>query len=93
VPSMVYPASSSRDQFYTNSSALVEKGDNIRLQDVNLSYNVQRLGNTPMKHLRLYTFLTNPGFLWRANKLGLDPDYSGFLPVTPSISFGLKANF
>src|SRR5690606_14943196 len=38
VPAMIYPAAATRDEFYSNSSVLVERGDHIRLQDISLSY-------------------------------------------------------
>jgi hypothetical protein len=40
VPSFTYPTDSSRDQFYNQSSVNVEKGDNIRLQDARLAYDL-----------------------------------------------------
>ena len=43
--SMIYPipaAVSRRDEFYANSEIHVKKGDNIRLQDVRLSYDLPK---------------------------------------------------
>ncbi|MFC3157129.1 hypothetical protein ACFOEQ_00395 [Chryseobacterium arachidis] len=40
VPAMVYPGVNVADQYYLNSEVLVSKGDHIRLQDINLSYNL-----------------------------------------------------
>ena len=95
VPAMVYPAVFGRDEFYTNSSILVEKGDNIRLQNVNLSY---RLGGknlrSMVKDMELYTNAHNLGFIWRSTKSGVDPDFgSGYLPPSFDISFGIRTNF
>lgn len=95
VPSMVYPAVSGRDEFYAGSPVLIEKGDHIRLQDINLTYKLQGKNlKAPFKDLQLYTNAHNLGFIWRATKTGLDPDYSsGFLPPSYSLSFGLRTSF
>lgn len=96
VPSFIYPISNSnREAFYNSSAVLVEKGDHLRLQDINLSYAFgpnQLQGHLPFKTLQVYGYINNIGILWRANKAGLDPDYfSGGFPLPLSISFGLKA--
>lgn len=94
VPSMVYPTDFYRDQFYQLSQATVEKGDVVRLQDVNLTYTFSPgkfLGKT-LKNLQLYVYASNLPILWRANKLGIDPDYLT-LPPSVSVAFGIKAGF
>ena len=95
VPSMVYPADSYRDQFYNNSEVKVEKGDNIRLQDIRISYEFQMNSrhNKMIKGLQLFTYMNNVGIIWRANKKGIDPDYGFGLPSPHSYSLGFKANF
>ncbi|WP_164974157.1 SusC/RagA family TonB-linked outer membrane protein [Filimonas effusa] len=90
VPSMVYPAIANRDNFYYNSEVNVFKGDNIRLQDINLSYGLNTHSEW-LKSLNLYLYLNNVGILWKANKAGLDPDYG--VPPPKSIAIGLKATF
>ncbi len=95
VPSIIYPdANINRDNFYTSSQVLVERGDHIRLQDLSLAYNLSRLKkNWPLKNIQLYTYLNNIGILWRANRSGLDPDYfSGGYPLPFTISFGFKTS-
>ncbi|MBB6107812.1 TonB-linked outer membrane protein, SusC/RagA family [Mucilaginibacter lappiensis] len=93
VPSMVYPANSSRDVFYQYSDATVVKGDNIRLQDVSLNYTFDKrvYRNLPF-NIQVYLYANNIGILWRANKLNLDPDYPTGYPSPKSISLGVKAN-
>jgi len=100
VPSMTYPANSSRDEFYTYSQALIDKGDNIRLQDVRFSYefNKEALSHLPFKKLQIYIYANNLGLLWKANKDGLDPDFVGGYPTAlypnpRTVSFGLNASF
>ncbi|RZM24112.1 MAG: SusC/RagA family TonB-linked outer membrane protein, partial [Pedobacter sp.] len=96
VPSAVYPAESSRDEFYNMSDVLVEKGDHIRLAFVNLSYTFnerlsKRIG---LKRLQLTAGASNLGILWRANQLGIDPDYQiGAIPPSKTFSFGFRAGY
>lgn len=86
---------SSRDQIYQNSSALVEKGDNLRLQDISIIYKLQ---GSPIRKLfndiSFQLYANNMGVLWRSNKHGIDPDYPN-ASVLPSknISFGVKMGF
>lgn len=93
VPSMVYPAVSRRDNFYNNSATLIEKGDHIRLAYVALGYelNKQWLAKLPFSSLQLQANASNLGILWRANKLGIDPDYrENVLIPSPYYSFGIR---
>jgi TonB-linked SusC/RagA family outer membrane protein len=95
VPSLVYPADYERDWFYTYSDVLVEKGDHIRLQDIQLNYefNKNNFRKLPVQSFRLYVYANNLGILWRANKQGIDPDYISTIPNPRSIAVGLKINF
>jgi len=90
VPSMVYPSNPLRDQIYNYSNITVEKGDHIRLQDIRLSYRIDRARNSgsPFQSISLYLYANNLGILWRANKYGLDPDYGQGFPNPKSISLG-----
>ena len=99
VPSMIYPPDSYRDQFYAGSSANLLRGDNVRLDFVRISYDFVR--NTHHQRFRvpniqIYVYANNLGFIWRANKEKLDPDYGvlhSAFPETRSIAAGLKLNF
>lgn len=96
VPSMVYPADDARDQFYNGSEAMVEKGDNIRLQYITLSYDIskERFKKLPFTNIRLYCNINDLGIIWRANKDGLDPDYTiGSIPPSKNIALGARVNF
>lgn len=97
VPSFVYPiTNTNRDAFYSSSSVLVEKGDNIRLQDISLAYEFSKpqLKNVPIKSLKLYAYINNIGILWKANKVGLDPDYfSTGYPLPTTFAIGVKTSF
>ncbi|QNK61104.1 SusC/RagA family TonB-linked outer membrane protein [Pedobacter sp. PAMC26386] len=92
VPSVSYPANSLRDLFYKNSSATIENAANIRLQDINLSYTINR-PNIYFKNLRLYANMNNLGIIWKATKTSYDPDYVLNIPNPRSLTFGLSANF
>jgi TonB-linked SusC/RagA family outer membrane protein len=92
VPAMIYPANSGRESFYSHASVLVEKGDHIRLQFVNLSYNSRlKKGTALARRLQLYANASNLGILWRANKRGLDPDYLATgLPPAAAYALGFR---
>lgn len=98
VPSMVYPASSSRDSFYEGSEALIEKADHIRLQYINLSYRIDKTKwkQLPFNNLHIYFNASNLGILWRANSSGIDPDnnypVANPVPNSRNYSIGLRAN-
>ncbi len=97
VPSMVYPVSSNRDNFYSSSEVLVEKADHIRFQYLNLGYTLSktRWKALPVKDLNLYLNVNNLGVIWTANKSGIDPEYGNdtftLLPAK-TFTFGLRTN-
>ncbi|GAB2972008.1 SusC/RagA family TonB-linked outer membrane protein [Mucilaginibacter puniceus] len=100
VPSLIYPFSSSRDQFYKYSEVNVESGDHIRLQDITLSYDFTKSAfhSLPFASLQLSIYANNVGIIWRKNNRGLDPDAvpstdNTTMPIPRSISIGLKGNF
>ena len=93
VPSAVVSSGSqNRDNFYYYSDINVIKGDHIRLQEINLSYGFESKKNWFIKNPRIYANMNNLGILWRANKLGIDPEVFDY-PTPRSYSFGLSANF
>ncbi|WP_276346244.1 TonB-dependent receptor [Daejeonella sp. JGW-45] len=97
VPSMTYPLSSLRDNFYGNSEVLVEKADHVRFQYLNLGYalNKSQWKSLPVKNLNLFLNINNLGVLWTANKSGIDPEYGNdtftLLPAK-TLTFGLRTN-
>jgi TonB-linked SusC/RagA family outer membrane protein len=99
VPSLIYPLSDSkRDDFYANSSANVLKGDNIRLKNIRVSYdlNTSSKKNFPVKNIQMYGNIENLGIIWRANKEGLDPDYdviNNAYPVPKVFTAGFNIEF
>lgn len=91
VPSAPYPSDFLRDDFYSNSSVLVEKADHIRLQDVRLSYDIKKKGSG-FKNLSIYMYASDFCLIWTANKKGLDPE-SQRIPYQKNLSIGLKTQF
>jgi hypothetical protein len=92
VPSMTWNESAYRSTFYSYSDVLIEKGDHIRLQDIQLSYqlNKSEIRWLPVNQFRIYMYANNLGILWRANHYGIDPDYiSGTIPPR-TFAAGLK---
>ncbi|RYD98041.1 MAG: SusC/RagA family TonB-linked outer membrane protein [Sphingobacteriales bacterium] len=95
VPSMVYPAVSRRDNFYNNSEVLIEDASNVRLAFVTLGYRLEGkwLSRIAVKSLSVQANASNLGIIWRANKLGLDPDYrNGTIPPAKIFSLGLRCS-
>ncbi|SEN96701.1 TonB-linked outer membrane protein, SusC/RagA family [bacterium A37T11] len=94
VPSMVFPADNYRDQFYAYSSTNIIKGDNIRIQDCNLSYHLKdRFAKSIyLSGLQIYSYINNIGIIWKANKEGIDPDTANGIRIPRSIGFGIRAN-
>ncbi|AHF16951.1 membrane protein [Niabella soli DSM 19437] len=95
VPSLVYPIPSGRDQFYSFSEVLVEKADNIRLQLVQLGYDVisHGLKRQGISKLKLFAGMNNIGILWRAGDRTIDPDYPGVLSPVRTTTVGFQLNF
>ncbi|WP_316747217.1 SusC/RagA family TonB-linked outer membrane protein [Pedobacter gandavensis] len=95
VPSVVFPivdgATDNRDNFYYNSEINVQKADHVRLQEINFSYTLAK-GIWAIKSARIYANVNNLGIVWRANKLGIDPDIYDF-PNPRTYSIGLSASF
>lgn len=97
VPSMPTGTVSNRDLVYLRSELHAEKGDHIRLQDIQFSYMLNKLFrkySLPLQSGSIYVYAKDLGLLWAANGKGLDPDrpYVQTLPPA-SISFGLNLNF
>jgi hypothetical protein len=94
VPSIPAVPDTQRDDFYTYSPSLVDKGDNFRLQDLRLDYTFPKgvfsfLGNNG---LQVYLYAVNLGILWRANKDHIDPDYPNNFPAPRTIAGGIRLN-
>lgn len=93
VPAIPQVPGTYRDDFYRYSSVLVEKGDHIRLQDINVTYTLNRnaVPWLPLDRVQLYFYMNNLGVLWKATEAVPDPDYQAGPPLR-SVSFGIKAD-
>ena len=99
VPSLAYPANFNRTNFYQYSELLLGKGDQIRLQDIRVSFNIDKdiWRKMPFDNMQIYVYMSNLGLLWRANKSGLDPDYNDntyfqSYPNPKSYAVGIRIN-
>lgn len=95
VPSLIYPDNPQRDLFYQYASVLVERADNVRLEDVSISYDLDKRAwhYLPFRHLRVYGYAANLGVLWRANKKQLDPYYNNVPEERKRFSLGVAIDF
>ena len=97
VPALAYPTTTAKNNFYAGSEVLVEKGDHIRLQYINLSYELNRtaLLKLPVRNLVVFANISNLGLIWKASKEARDPDYNyGSYRVLPSkmYAIGIRTN-
>jgi TonB-linked SusC/RagA family outer membrane protein len=97
IPSTPTAINTNRDNFYANSAVLVQKGDNVRLQDITVNYDLNKkdIPGLPFNALHLYVYASNLGILWKAANNRLDPDAvnNNQMPLPRSIALGLKADF
>lgn len=94
VPSMIYPAVANRDNFYQYSEMLVERGDHIRLEDLNIGYRITPVNPARIfKSIRVFAYLSNLGMVWDANSRGIDPYFNDTPIAKPMVSFGTNITF
>lgn len=92
VPAIPLATNNSRDNLYLNSEVLVEKGDHLRLQDIQLSYSLP--GRLKLRNMSFYLYANNLGILWKAASGSLDPDYAtSAWPPPATLAAGMKLNF
>jgi TonB-linked outer membrane protein, SusC/RagA family len=94
VPSLPAVYDANRGPFYQFSEVLVEKGDHVRLQDIQLGYALDRLSwlKLPFQRTYLYAYANNIGMLWKATDKEPDPDYL-VTPPLRTFSIGLKIDY
>ena len=73
----------------------MDKADNIRLEDINLSYTLLKgtWRKMPFQSVRIYGYVSNLGALWVANKEHIDPFYVNSPKPGKSFAFGFNINF
>lgn len=102
IPSFYYPDFSRRGEFYQYASIHVKRADNIRIQDVSLSWRWDNMGGNklPFQSVQFSFYPNNLNLiLWRATDSRYDPDYTGgasdagFTAPTPKTwAFGMTIN-
>lgn len=92
VPAFHYPPDMGMDAYYQSSRPLVENASHIRLQDCSLNYQFSDkvLKKTKFSQLLVYLYGNNIGIIWRANKLGIDPEFPDGTTPGWSIGGGVK---
>nr|WP_315398347.1 SusC/RagA family TonB-linked outer membrane protein [uncultured Sphingobacterium sp.] len=90
VPAFNYPNNSYASQFYKFSSALVEPAGQVKLRDLQLSFQLPNLGRNKIKNARIYAYAQNICTIWRANKLGIDPEFGKTVIDPLAVSLGLN---
>ncbi|SMD08453.1 SusC/RagA family TonB-linked outer membrane protein [Pedobacter nyackensis] len=92
VPSLVYPFNPNRANFYEGSAALVDRGDHIRLQFLQLSAPISKIVKKSKWLSGSMDFsMNNVGILWKQANTNYDPDY-GYMTIPLMISMGIKLN-
>lgn len=93
VPSFVYPDDPLRDQFYQYASINVLRADNIKLNDIYLSYDLSDKAKLiGIKSLQAYFYTSQLNWiLWKANHAGIDPDILYGVHPPKTYSIGIKA--
>ena len=94
VPSIPLTYLANRDNIYTYSETLVEKGDHIRFQDIQLSYTLSKAKfiKLPFARAQVYGYVNNLGIIWKASDKVSDPDYLTSQALR-TYSVGLKVDF
>ncbi|WP_286767854.1 MULTISPECIES: SusC/RagA family TonB-linked outer membrane protein [Sphingobacterium] len=95
VPAMIYPLNTNRENYYRNASVLIEPASNIRLQYVNLQYNLEKILQSKID-ATMFLNVENVGLLWKATKKDFDPEYENrFNAISPprQWSFGCRISF
>jgi hypothetical protein len=82
---------------YRDSEALITNGASLRMQDIQASYLLPlrwHSKTTRKVDLKIFVGIKNVGIIWRANKLGIDPDYPmASYPPPRIINMGMNLNF
>lgn len=94
VPSMPAASNSSRDLVYTQSEIMIERGDHIRINDIQVSWRVGALRRLGLQNMHIGFTAQNLGFIWRANKYKIDPDMpSSNFPLQKNLLMNLRMSF
>ena len=92
IPSRVYPINYNRENFAAYSQDFVHKADYIRLSDIRIGYSFAVKTATRPMSLNLFAGARDLGLIWKANKIGIDPENTYYRTVS-SVNFGCNLTF
>lgn len=92
VPSMVYPASTNRDQFYAQSEPNIYTASYIRLQDIRVSYQLPLHIRQRKGVMGIMLNVNQLGLIWKANNDGIDSENYP-LPIGRNYSIGISLKY
>lgn len=89
VPAMIYPAPSSAESFYPMAEPFVDRGDHIRLQYINLGYELTKTAvpEIPFNKMTFSLNFSNLGLLWKSTDAPVDPDFTNAQSTSAPTSF------
>lgn len=93
-PAFSYPVNTAGFNFYAGSSARIEKGDHIRLQDIQLGYNLiihKKRSGTNNFNIRINA--NNIGYIWLANSQREDPFSENNIRQRATYTLGVMMKF
>jgi TonB-linked SusC/RagA family outer membrane protein len=95
VPSFPIIPDNDRDRFYSFSEPLVQRADNIRLQDVWVSYDLKKkwVSRLRFSDASVYVYGRNLPVLWKLASSKIDPDYVTGSPTPLNLTVGIKCIF
>ncbi|WP_257667473.1 SusC/RagA family TonB-linked outer membrane protein [Parapedobacter tibetensis] len=78
VPAMQYPIPARSESFFQMAEPFMERGDHIRLQYINIGYELTKavLPTMPFKKMVFSLNFANLGLLWKSTKAPVDPDFT-----------------
>ena len=81
------------DAFYQYADINVYKGDHLRLEYISLTWQGKYTVGNRVFNMGLSANAANLGVLWRANKIGIDPEFPYRLSPPKTFSIGLKIDY
>ncbi|QEC41533.1 TonB-linked SusC/RagA family outer membrane protein [Pseudobacter ginsenosidimutans] len=92
IPSTVYPLNNNRTSFAAYTTDFVHKADFIRLSDIRIGYSFAIKTAAKPVSLNVFAGARDLGLIWKANKVGVDPDNLYYRAVS-SANIGCNVTF
>jgi TonB-linked SusC/RagA family outer membrane protein len=93
IPSLIYPTTAARDNFYASAMPNMERADHVRVKFIRLSYRHAFTKKMLPKNLQCFLHIADPGIVWTKNKKGIDPDHLSGFPNPANFTFGIQLNY